>query len=104
MRRFLTTLLLLCNLFASMAYAWDADPAASLGHGAVTASAVPFSDTATDDEDHTDDHCCHGEVHLLVLHDDSVTSASLYAANHCHLPFTSLRPLYVAPLLRPPIA
>ncbi len=87
-----------------MAYAWDTDPAAYLGHGATMSEGVAVNTPVPADDEHTDDHCCHGEAHLLVLLDDASAEHSFFIAR---APLSglqsSLRLRYVAPLLRPPI-
>lgn len=106
LKRLLISLLSLSILSSGMAYAWDADAAVYLGHGVVDAGETTGDDTTPEgDKAHTEDHCCHGDAHLVVLLeglDEGPLSIGLQT--HATLPPSSLRHLYIAPLLRPPIA
>ncbi len=104
MRRLLICILVFNSFFAGMSYAWDADPAAYLGHEAVDVNAPADERLPGDEVEHTDDHCCHGDAHLVVLLDET-QAAEPYPAGDTLRPLSpvSFRQLHVAPLLRPPI-
>lgn len=103
MKRILIYLLLIANLFAGMAFAWDSHPEAYLGHNLVAVDVADQNAPSPGGDEHTDDHCCHGVAHLLaILHADAVPFSVGEQHNLTALT-RSLPPLYIAPLLRPPI-
>ena len=106
MRKLLTYLLLVCNLYAGIAYAWDTHAEASYGHDAVVSDVSHSldSNSPSDADTHKSDHCCHGASHLIVLMEDFESFApSVTNSMRLHSPIDFLAPHITSPLLRPPL-
>ncbi|HHM05608.1 MAG TPA: hypothetical protein ENJ19_07685 [Gammaproteobacteria bacterium] len=104
MKRLLALLLLLANLSAAAAYAWDSHPEAWAGHGpAAVTGMLDGHHLPLPAGTHHGDHCCHGAAHLtgIIAHDTALPVGLCprlaMSSERC------LLPSYVAPLLRPPI-
>lgn len=102
MKRLLLCILLLSNLCAGMAAAWDDCPEALLGHDAVLMGLA--DDGEHNQSSHCNDHCCHGTVHLLGIgcNADSFAKTSRHSVALITDSSFALSQ-YIAPLLRPPI-
>ncbi len=105
MKKVLICLLLLANLSLGLAYAWDVHPGVMVGHDLLSAdlSACEKHDHAEDDLHH-DNHCGHGSAHLVGLVFTQNTPFSTESSRDFSLPIQTPCSLYIAPLLRPPIA
>ncbi|VAW89902.1 hypothetical protein MNBD_GAMMA17-834 [hydrothermal vent metagenome] len=104
MKKILICLLLLANLSAGLAFAWDSHPEAMVGHDSTAIELLAGSDHDHLDGDlHHNDHCCHGAAHLVGLIFSQ--STPFVASSHDGFIALSQAParLYIAPLLRPPI-
>ncbi len=104
MKKILIYVLLLTNLCSGVAFAWDAHPEAVAGHDAVMVDLASDGDHEHPDGDlHHAEHCCHGASHLIGIFITVTTPVMVANRDHsCFLPHT-LPPLYITPLLRPPI-
>ncbi len=104
MKKILIYLLLLANLSTGFAFSMDAYPEAAADHSLLEINLLADQDHHyASGEPHLDDHSCHGAAHLLGL----VSNQPIPLVTHRHEGFSLLSqtptPLYVAPLLRPPI-
>ncbi|VAW87044.1 hypothetical protein MNBD_GAMMA16-610 [hydrothermal vent metagenome] len=104
MKKILIYILLLANLGAGLAFAWDSHPEGVVGHDTVVIDwpTVAGHDHSDDDLDHAD-HCCHGAAHLVGL---IFSQGALLAARSDYEFFMFSRTpniRYISPLLRPPI-
>jgi hypothetical protein len=113
MKKLFINLLLLANLFSGMAFAWDNDPVAMLGHeltvdqvksiSVLQPHDVLSSQVFSYDELSHDDHCSHGAAHVVgIFYHSSVKKVAIEGIYH-FVPGVSLAFLYISPLLRPPI-
>lgn len=104
MNKTLIYLLLLANLCAGTAFAWDTHPEAMLGHDSAAINMMLDEDHSHPDGDlHHEDHCCHGAAHLVGV---IFTQTTQFVADSDTDFFALSQPprfLYIAPLLRPPI-
>jgi len=105
MKKSLTYLLLLATLWSGMSFAWDNDPERVVGHGVIVLDQLADADPAFHDGglQHCD-HCCHGAAHLTGIFYDTCMHDVVSGGEHPS--FVAIAPpsLYIAPLLRPPIA
>jgi len=105
MKKILVCLLLLANLSTGLAFALDSHPEGVVGHDSVAIELLANSDHDHSDGDlHHNDHCGHAAAHLLGLIFNPTTSCVV--SSHHGFMVLSQTPtfLYIAPLLRPPIA
>ncbi|HFC53146.1 MAG TPA: hypothetical protein ENJ43_01800 [Gammaproteobacteria bacterium] len=105
MKRQLLCLLLLTNICASTALAWDIHPEPLAGHDIVVferQTAEPH--THSDGERHHANHCCHGAAHLTGCINESAALAVNPNRLQYLSPAATLPSLYLTPHLRPPIA
>ncbi|MCF6217627.1 MAG: hypothetical protein L3J62_04150 [Gammaproteobacteria bacterium] len=105
MKKILICLLLLANLSLGLAYAWDIHPEAAMGHDllSVDLSACEQHDHSEGDL-HNDNHCGHGSAHLVGLVFTQTTPFAANSKSDFLVPAQTPHSLYIAPLLRPPIA
>ncbi len=105
MKKVLICLLLLANLSLGLAYAWDVHPGSVVGHDLLSAdlSACEKHDHAEGDLHH-DNHCGHGSAHLVGLVFTQTAPFSMVSNSDFIVSAQTPRSLYIAPLLRPPIA
>ncbi len=100
MKKTLICLLLLAHLFTGLAFALDTHPEVVAGHD--SADVALHYDHSGDQQ--YDDHHCHGAAHLVAL---IFTQSTPFTARSHHDFFVQIKTplhLYIAPLLRPPIA
>ncbi len=105
MKKILICLLLLANLSSGLAFALDTHPEVMVGHDVAAIDLLTGVDYEQPDGDlHQDDHCCHSAAHLVGLIFNQNTPFVASSGGN----FTALSQppvlLYIAPLLRPPIA
>lgn len=105
MKQILIYLLLLANFCAGVAFAWDSHPEVTGGHNPAVIDLVTGDDHDHPDGDlHHDDHCCHGAAHLVgIVFSQNTQFMASYPCEYFALSQTPDL-LYIAPLLRPPIA
>jgi len=104
MKKFLTYMLLLANLFSGMAFALDNDPAAMLGHEVTTINQMLDADLEHPNDGLSyGDHCSHGAAHLVGIFYNTPLKDVTVDNNHQSVSVASLPFLYISPLLRPPI-
>ena len=105
MKHLLLCLLLMANLCASTALAWDAHPKALAGHDTVALEQLTAeSHTHSDGERHHANHSCHGAAHLTgCVNETTALDVNSGQLRHSS-PAAMLPSLYITPHLRPPIA
>ncbi len=105
MKKLLICLLLLANLSSGLAFALDSHPETVVGHDSTAPELLVGEDhDYPEGEPHHKDHSCHGAAHLIALF--SSQAMPLVASGHNGFASLLQTPthLYIAPLLRPPIA
>jgi len=103
MKKAITFLLLLANLYTGLAFAWDSHPEAMVGHDAVMVDLVANDHEHPDGDQHHEDHCCHGAAHMTGIF-EALSSQAIIPDGNYHSSFAVVLPsLYITPLLRPPI-
>ena len=105
MKKILTCLLLLANLSSGLAFAWDSHPEAVVGHDSADINLLADSDYDYPDGGlNHNGHCCHSGAHLVDLIFDHATPF-VASSDDAFIVLTQAPVfLYIAPLLRPPIA
>jgi len=103
MKRLMICLLLLANLSSGLAFAWDTHSEAYFGHNPEAVDLADQNSPSPGGDEHTDHHCCHGAAHLLVIVHNEAVPFLVNDQHNLTASTQSLRSLYIAPLLRPPI-
>ncbi len=103
MKKILICLLLLANLSAGLAFAMDNHPEVLVGHDSAALDLLTDQDYPDGDLHHSD-HCCHGAAHLVGLIFNQNTSFVASSDENFTALLQTPTLLYIAPLLRPPIA
>jgi len=105
MKRLLVSFLLIANLCSGLAFAWDTHPEAMVGHDKAKVDMVAGGNHDHPSGDlHHSDHCCHGAAHLVGMLSNNTTQLVEGGRVHLYPPRLVSPALYIAPLLRPPIA
>lgn len=105
MKKILICLLLLANLSTGLAFALDSHPEATVGHGSMAIDLLADSDHDHPDDDlQNNDHSCHGAAHLVGLIFNHTTPLVASSADSFIVLTQAPALLYIAPLLRPPLA
>jgi len=105
MKKILIHLLLLANLTTGLSFALDSHPEAVMDHGSTAVNLLANTDHDRPDGDlHHNDHCAHAAAHLIGLIFSQSTPFVPSRNNDFVLFLPASASLYIAPLLRPPIA
>ncbi|MFV2055501.1 MAG: hypothetical protein ACC707_03495 [Thiohalomonadales bacterium] len=104
-KNLLIYVLLLTTLFSGVAFAWDTDPEAMVGHDQAKIDLLTGDDhNHPEGTTHHNDHCCHGIAHLVGI----ITQSDLHFFTNNNSKIVNLDSAitshYLTPFLRPPIS